>query len=111
MTAYQASPEVTAVDLLRLQMESMTIEELQDHIEGLRHTIVGLVDSKMMRPHISPQSSANIERLRQKLQARLAYALDLLESLRVAATWVDAASQADTNGKAGSECRPPRLPM
>jgi hypothetical protein len=109
MTAYQPSPEVLAVDLLRVQMESMTIEELQEHIEALRQAVLGLVQSKMMRPHISPQSAANIERLRHKLQARLSYALDLLESLRVAAAWLDAASQAQANEKAGSGCRPSGL--
>jgi hypothetical protein len=111
MTTYQPSPEVVAVDLLRVQIEAMPIEDLQEHIEALRQAILGLVESKMMRPHISPQSAANIERLRHKLQARLSYALDLLESLRVAAAWVDAATQADTNEKAGSASRPQRLPM
>jgi hypothetical protein len=105
------SPELLAVDLLRVQMESMTIEELQDHIEALRQAIVSLVESKMMRPHISPQSVANIERLRHKLQARLSYALDLLESLRVAAAWLQAAQHADGDEKAGSASRPQRLPM
>ncbi|NKE67729.1 hypothetical protein RAMLITH_18060 [Ramlibacter sp. RBP-2] len=107
-TALAPSPDLLAVDLLRMQMESMPAEDLQEHIDALRAVLVALVESRHLRPHISLTAAANLDRLIRKLQAKLPYALDLLCSLRVTAAWLDAARQAESE-KAGSECRPSRL--
>jgi hypothetical protein len=108
-TAPQPSPDLLAVDLLRVQIEGMTIEQLREHIEALRGVLVALVESLHMRPHISPIAAANLHRLQRKVQNRLAEAFDLLNCLRAAAAWLDAARQASE--EAGSACRPSRLDM
>lgn len=108
-TAPQASPELLAIDLVRVQIESMGIEELAEHVEALRTVLLALVQSRHLRPHISPMAVANLDRLLRKVQAKLAYALDVLSDLRLAAAWLDAAQQA-TGEKAGSACRPPLMP-
>ena len=107
-TAPAPSPDLLALDLLRTQIESMTIEDLQEHIDALRAVLVALVESRHLRPHISPTALANLDRLIRKVQAKLPYALDLLCSLRVAAAWIDAAREAEKE-KADSGCRPSRL--
>lgn len=106
-TAPEPSPDLLALDLLRVQTEAMTSEELQEHIDALRSVLVALVESRHLRPHISLMAAANLDRLIRKVQAKLPYALDLLCAFRVATAWLDAARQAESE-KAGSGCRPSR---
>jgi hypothetical protein len=106
-TAPQPSPELLSVDLLRVRVESMNIEELEEHIESLRSVLAGLVQSLHQRPDISVFSEANLERLIRKVRAKLSHSLDVLCDLRVAAAWLDAANQ--EREKAGNACRPSRL--
>lgn len=104
MHTHTTSPELRSIDLLRMDVECMQIDELSAHIEELRGVLLALVESTMLRPHISLAAAANIERQRLKVQLRLAYALDRACDLRVAAAWLDAARQECE--RAGSECRP-----
>lgn len=110
-TTPQPSPDLLAVDLLRVLIENMGIEELELHIDALRSVLVALVESRHMRPHISLIAAANLHRLQRKVQERLSHAFDVLSALRCAAAWLDAARQATENEKAGSVCRPSRLDM
>ena len=108
-TIPQPSPELLAVDLVRVHIEAMGIEELAEHVEALRSVMLALVQSRHLRPHISPMAAANLDRLLRKVQAKLSYALDVLSDLRVAAAWLDAARQASESEKAGNACRPSRM--
>jgi len=110
-TAPQPSPELLAVDLVRVHIEGMAIDDLADHVEALRNVMVALVQSRHLRPHISPMAAANLDRLLRKVQAKLAYSLEVLSDLRVAAAWLDAARQASESEKAGNVCRPSRMEM
>jgi hypothetical protein len=103
----QPSPELVAVDLLRSRVESMGIEELEEHVASLRSVLTALVQSLHLRPDMSVFSEANIERLIRKVRAKLSHSLDVLCDLRVAAAWLDAEHQ--EREKAGNECRPSRL--
>lgn len=62
----QASPELMAVDLIRVHMEGMGIAELSEHVEDLRSVLVGLIESRHLRPHISP-TAAQDERSKREL--------------------------------------------
>lgn len=106
-TTPQPSPELLAIDLCRVHVEGMGIEELSEHVEALRAVLVSLVHSRHLRPDISLHAAANLDRLLRKVQAKLAHSLDVLCDLRVAAAWLDAARQ--ERERAGSECRPSRL--
>jgi hypothetical protein len=108
-TAPQASPELLAVDLVRVPIDAMGVDELVEHVEALRQVMLALVQSRHLRPHISMHAAANLDRLLRKVQAKLAHALDVLSDLRVAAAWLDAARQ--ERERAGSECRPSRMEL
>lgn len=105
-TTPQPSPELLAIDLCRMHIEGMSIEELAEHVEALRAVLVDLVQSRHLRPHISMQAASNLDHLLRKVQAKLSHSLDVLSDLRVAAAWLDAARQ--ERERAG-ECRPSRL--
>lgn len=107
MNVQSVSPELRSIDLLRMDVESMQLDELTNHIEELREVLLGLVESTLLRPHISLDAAMNIERQRAKMQLRLSCALDRACDLQVAAAWLDAARQ--ERERAGSDCRPPRL--
>lgn len=107
MNAQNVSPELRSIDLLRMNLDSMHLDELTAHIEELREVLIGLVESTLLRPHISLDAAMNIERQREKVQLRLSCALDRVCDLQVAAAWLDAARQ--ERERAGSDCRPPRM--
>jgi hypothetical protein len=106
-TELQASPELQAVDLVRVHVEAMSVDDLSEHVEALRRVMVALVESRHLRPHISPMAAANLDRMLAKVRAKLSHALDVLSDLRVAAAWLDAARQ--ESERAGNACRPFRL--
>lgn len=110
-TTPQSSPELMAVDLVRVHIEAMSIDELVEHVDALRNVMVALVQSRHLRPHISMMAAANLDTLLRKVQAKLTYALDVLSDLRVAAAWIDAARRASESERAGSVCRPSRMEL
>lgn len=106
-TTPQPSPDLLAIDLIRMRVEGMGIEELEEHVASLRGVLTALVQSLHLRPDMSIFSEANLERLIRKVRAKLSHSLDVLCDLRVAAAWLDAAHQ--EREKAGNACRPSRL--
>lgn len=84
MPTLQPSPELEAMELLRLDVDSFwNVEDLIDYEEKISACVLALVASLLnRRDNISPQSRANIERLQERLNTRLAHLYGVLARLR-----------------------------
>jgi hypothetical protein len=84
MPTLQPSPELDAMDLLRVDVDSFwNIEDLIDYEEKIKACVLALVGSLLdRRDTISPQSRANIAKLQERLNARLAHLYGVLARLR-----------------------------
>ncbi len=80
----QRSPELEAMDLLRVDVDSFwNIDDLIDYESKVKACILSLVGSLLARrDNISPESVMNNRRLQEKLNARLAHLYGVLARLR-----------------------------
>lgn len=69
------SAEITAIDLLRVDIDSLESADLDDHIHAACLCMRGL--SNVLSGHLSRDMRRNAERLRQRLQFHLSRAQDI----------------------------------
>ena len=88
---FEKSPFLDAQDLLSLDMESMTLDDLEYHLRRIREVILRLTTLTLYPGARSAYTTQNLHRLLRNLQARLDDALSLMECRKVEA----AASEVD----------------
>lgn len=77
-------PLLDAVDLPRLNIESMNIYELEEHENQVMETINGVNSFILMAGHISANESNNAHRLYTKLKLHLSRVSDLIKIHKLA---------------------------
>lgn len=88
------SPMLQAIDLTRVNVDSMTLEELEDHAKQVLDTI-GAMNEYINRP--APKSvnaKLNGRRLADKLRSHMAHVRDLINAHIAAVALVGAAQAA-----------------
>ena len=86
---FQLSPSVKAIDLLRLNIDNMSIDELLALADEVRQTCLGLTSLVHAAGHVSAITAANLRKLEGKLTARLWLILDTIEAHRAAQAAAD----------------------
>lgn len=75
----QPSHELTALDLLQVRLEDLSLDDLQDQAKRIANTILGLVGLLINAIHLSPAAAANIRRLEKRLRDRMQEVHELIE--------------------------------
>ena len=88
------SPELQAIDLARVNVDAMTLEELQAHAKGVLDTIGALNDYLNSPAHKSANAKTNVRLLAKKLRIQLAHVRDLINAYPAAVALVGAAQAA-----------------
>lgn len=83
-TIFKTSPMLDAVDLPRVNLEAMQLDELEEHADQVRDTILGLMDSILRAGHMSAIAAANVRNLEMKLRLHLARLSDLIQARKLA---------------------------
>lgn len=96
------SAELTAIDLLRVDIDSLESVDLDDHIHAACQCMRGL--SHDLSGHMSRDMRRNAERLRQKLQSQLARAQDIRMARQAVAAQIALFKQQRSGG--GSVLQP-----
>jgi hypothetical protein len=109
----QPSPMLEAVDLIRTYLDSMTLEDLEDHAKRVVAVLMGLGNVHSQAEWISSIAAANISRLEKKLYAHLAHVKELIEARKneAANAFDEPPAGASDSGQGGSHTPSPSGPL
>lgn len=97
------SPELQAIDLTRVNVDAMTLEELQAHANGVLDTIGALNEYLNSPAPKSANAKLNGRMLAKKLRMQMAHVRDLINAHQAAVALVGAAQAAGSaEGLAGA---------
>ena len=85
------SPMIKAIDLIRVNVDSMTLEELEEHAMQVLDTIGAMNDYLNSPAPTSANERQNAVRLANKLRSHMAHVRDLINAHTAAAELVGAA--------------------
>ena len=88
------SPELQAIDLTRVNVDAMTLEELQAHAKGVLDTIGALNEYLNSPAPKSANAKTNGRLLAKKLRTQMAHVRDLINAHQAAVALVGAAQAA-----------------
>ena len=89
-----ASPMLQAIDLTRVNVDAMTLEELQVHAMDVLDTIGALNECINSPAPKSANAKLNVLRLANKLRLHMAHVRDLINAYQAAVALVGAAQAA-----------------
>jgi hypothetical protein len=105
----QPSPMLEAIDLIRVNIESLSDEELAEHAAHVVAVLLELTNAQAKATWTSAIAAANITCLARKLLAHLARVKELTEARQVeAADDLDEPTASDRKQGAGQAQRPGR---
>jgi hypothetical protein len=87
------SPMLQAIDLTRVNVDSMTLDELEEHTKEVLDTIGAMNEYLNSPAHKSVNAKLNVLRLANKLRLHMAHVRDLI-NVHVAAVALVGAAQA-----------------
>ena len=85
----QPSPMLEAIDLMRVNLDALSDEELDEHAARVVAVLLELTHAQAKATWTSAIAAANIARLAKKLLAHLARVKELIEARQVAAAEAD----------------------
>lgn len=103
----QPSPMLEAIDLIRVNLNSLSDEELDEHAERVVAVLLALGNAQAQATWTSAIAAANIAILAKKLLAHLARVKEMIEARKVAAAEAaDEPGPSDRKQGAGQAHRP-----
>lgn len=96
------SPMIQAIDLTRVNLDAMNLEELETHAKSVLDTIGAL--NEYINSHARKSCNAKVNAIRKslKLRTHMAHVRDLLTAMTAAAAMVDAQSSGAEKLEQGS---------
>jgi hypothetical protein len=96
----QPSPELVAIDLQHIKIDSMSMDELIDHAVLIENTVLGLMQSRHQIGLHRSDALANIRRLDKKLRALIAKVHELIATRQIEAELAKQEHEKQRNGEA-----------
>lgn len=105
----EPSPMLEAIDLIRVNLDNLSDEQLEEHRERVVAVLLQLGNAQAQSEWTSAIASANIARLAKKLLAHLARVKEMIEARQTeAAQEEEPAAPTDRRHGAGQTRRPGR---
>ena len=102
------SPYLEASDRLAVNIERLSIEELEQYVKSIERVILALFKASLKKLEMSSFAMANLDRLIKKLRWRLEDSLTLIEDRKAEAAAETAAEAIEPPPKgAGAAFKPP----
>lgn len=99
------SHELTALDLLQVNIDELTLPDLEAYAHKVSDTILGLVGLLLHSTHLSPAAAANIRRLEKRLRERMHELLELIELRKLEAIAAEIEQERDAEERANAPRR------